>query len=211
MKFIITIGMVLTGFLGMAQNESNIERGFRLKVHSSLNSMFINHELTDEVTLDNGTRTKISQSSRTRGTGLGGRIQTGYQMNNNWTIGVQGAVFLRTYFFYVFPKFDAYTSLGAYAQYDFNDRFSMQATFDIFKIPNRQPGLAFGIAPEYIVGKNKDIGLRFSMQYHRSKNKKSYSDHFLYAPDNMMYYHEGTGESVSNGVLLELGLTFRIR
>lgn len=211
MKFIITIGIVLTGFLGMTQNKQNNDNGFRLKVHSSLNSMLIGHKLTDEVTLDNGTRTEISQSSQTKGGGLGGRVQAGYQINNNWTFGVQGGIFVRTYFNYVFPVFEAYTSLGACAQYDFNDRFSMQATFDNFKIPNRQPGLAFGIAPEYVVGKKKDIGLRFSLQYHHARKQKSYSDHFLYEPDNMMYYHEGTGESVSNGVLLELGLTFKIR
>lgn len=210
MKLIFALSISMISFFGFSQVEVSSNIGCRLNAQSSVNAMFFEYNVDDVVLMEDGSTAHLTKTDRTEGFAIGGRIQAGYQFNQKLEFGVQAGTFVNAYFNYFVPMFQAYTSLGAYGKYNFGDRLSLQATADSFKIPSFKPGIAFGIAPEYKVGKSNNIGLRFSAQYYNANNEDIYPNELEIKSEGVVVNYSKPVEITTSGVMFELGLAFNI-
>lgn len=206
----IVLSIVVLTFIsnGFGQQMKENQSGLEFNVITSINNLSVVHFIETHREYDDGTSRNYTTHGSDHGFGIGGKLQLGYRFNEHWSAGIQAGAFVIFGWDWFLPTFQGYASIGGYGQYHFGERLSILGVVDYSKLHKVKPGISFGLGPQWMLGKKKNVGLRFITQIFRGKES---STDLIVDEDGYGDYTADGSERSSRGPMFELGVTFRIR
>lgn len=163
MKAFLFVILVAISRLSTAQPFEGIDITYSGIFNWVSNYEKINHQ----VTRDDGSQDRIKdyRKVKTKFT-MGTSLQAGYNINTDWTFGVQGGIStsVESWLIIIPNEWGLYYFTGVFGKYHVNDEFSFFSSLTMNKNYNYSPKIALGFGPEALPITNR-YGFRMYLEY----------------------------------------------
>lgn len=201
--------LICSQVIGQTTKDNAPVSGLEFQINSSVTLMNIRQKMRVQLLDDEGSTYWKQHIDDIIERGIGTDLELGYRFNNKWSAGgYVGAIFFVRGFWGFLPDGDVSLDAGIYGSYHFSDRFTLSATLGRRVLPNIDLTHAFGLSPEFKLGKRKRMKLRLSTEFFYSEVDETYSQHIYDDNYNLVHVHEGTAPKTTFGWMTEIGLAF---